>query len=81
MLPYFCAVPQLVGDTDDVAVMPEALAEQLAAGTTLRVIHFADREKTGYTPHLIRHRRIQADPGMQWVRSQIFVAAKEGETA
>jgi DNA-binding transcriptional LysR family regulator len=73
-LPHFVAVPWIVADTDLLVIVPQTLAQKVAAPLGL-VVRELPVELPGFEVNLFWHQRVQADPGHRWMRelwAQLF---------
>jgi DNA-binding transcriptional LysR family regulator len=65
--PHFMSIPVIVGSTDVVATVPQALADFFSSMKELRQVGLPFRPPT-FQVNLYWHRSAQNDPGNQWLR-------------
>ncbi len=68
--PHFMSIPVIVGSTDVVATVPQALADFFASMTELRQVGLPFRPPT-FQVNMYWHRGQTNDPGNQWLREVI----------
>ena len=68
--PHFMSIPVIVGSTDVVATVPQALADFFASMKELRQVGLPFRPPT-FQVNMHWHRSQQNDPGNQWLRQVI----------
>lgn len=73
--PHFMSIPVIVGSTDVIATVPQALADFFASMPELRQVGLPFRPPT-FQVNLHWHRSAQNDPGNRWLR-QIIAARLE----
>lgn len=76
-LPYFGMGSLFLQSNHDVVLTPVALAKHLIERHPVTMLRFIDGDAPSFTPHLIWHRRIHANPAMQWIRAQILATSRE----
>lgn len=68
--PHFMSIPVIVGSTDVVATVPQALADFFASMKELRQVRLPFRPPT-FQVNMYWHRSQASDPGNQWLRQVI----------
>jgi len=68
-LRHYGAVPELVGGTDLVAIVPQMFADAVAARHGLRVWELPDG--AAYDVMMIWHESVSGDPAQRWLREQV----------
>ena len=67
---HFGAIPQLVQDTDLLAVVPRMYAESVVRHHPLRLWELPVTA-LGYTVNMLWHSSTEEDPGQAWLRQQV----------
>jgi DNA-binding transcriptional LysR family regulator len=68
-LRHYGAIPDLVADTDLVAVVPQMFADAMAGRQDLQAWDLP--EEAGYDVRMVWHRSVNDDPAQRWLREQV----------
>jgi DNA-binding transcriptional LysR family regulator len=68
--PYFISAPLLLSDTNNLILLPSLLAGNLTK--LAPVVEIALHADTEFGYRLIWHERTQKDPGISWIRAEIY---------
>jgi DNA-binding transcriptional LysR family regulator len=67
LVPHFLAVPGIISNSDLLCVVPRQLAEVYVAAGMVRAVALPS-PSTSFTVSQFWHRRVDTDPGNQWLR-------------